>query len=68
MNKAIHLVADLLSMRSHLLTHCYWLPVVLSGEVLPKPHGKPHGNAQQPFVSHPHSVNSNYTASMLTLT
>ena len=68
MNEAIHLMSDLWSMYLHLLTHRLWLPVGLSGEVLHKPHGKPHGNAQQPFMPHPHSINSNYTASMLTLT
>ena len=64
MNKAMHLMSDLLSMYLHLLTHRLWLPVTLSGEVL----HKPHGNAQQPFMPHPHSINSKYTASMLTLT
>ena len=64
MNKAIHLMSDLLSMYLHLLAHYLWLHVGLSGEVL----HKPHGNAQQPFMPHPHSINSNSTASMLTLT
>ena len=64
MNEAIHLMSDSLSMYLHLLTHRLWLPVGLSGEVL----HKPHSNAQQPSMPHPHSINSNYTASMLTLT
>ena len=41
-----------------------WLHVALSVEVLLKPYG----NAYQPFMSHPRSIHSSYTASMLTLT